>query len=76
VAVITQLLVSLGIFTFVVTNVAMYGKTHAALMWLQGQSPPVAWLSLTASQDDLRSFVAYFVAAIQQVAPGVCATPS
>jgi LuxR family maltose regulon positive regulatory protein len=56
-----------------VTAPAGYGKTYAALMWLKRQSSPVAWLSLTSGHDDLYSFVAYFVAALQQVAPGVCA---
>jgi len=51
---------------------AGYGKTTAVLSWMQQQSQPVAWLSLDAAMDDLSSFVAYFVAAVQRVAPGAC----
>ncbi|MFO7631086.1 MAG: LuxR C-terminal-related transcriptional regulator [Caldilinea sp.] len=51
---------------------AGYGKTTAVLLWAQQQSPPIAWLTLNAVQDDLLLFVTYVVAAIQEVAPGAC----
>ena len=53
---------------------AGYGKTTAVLSWVLEQPEPIAWLSLNAAPDDLLSFVAYIVAAVQQVAPDVCAT--
>ena len=53
---------------------AGYGKTTAVLSWVLEQPEPIAWLSLNAAPDDLISFVAYVVAAVQQVAPECCAT--
>ena len=51
---------------------AGYGKTTAVLSWVQQQVQPIAWLSLNAAPDDLISFVAYVVAAIERVAPDAC----
>lgn len=51
---------------------AGYGKTTAVLSWVQQQAQPIAWLSLNAVPDNLISFVAYVVAAVQRVAPDAC----
>jgi LuxR family maltose regulon positive regulatory protein len=48
-----------------------YGKTTLLSEWAARCLLPVAWLSVDEHGDDLPSFVAYVVAAIQTVAPGI-----
>jgi LuxR family maltose regulon positive regulatory protein len=46
---------------------AGYGKTTLVAEWLRGLRRPVAWLSLDESDSDPIRFLAYLVAALQQV---------
>ncbi len=50
---------------------AGYGKTPLAAAWAGQLDRPVAWLALDEADDDPLRFFAYFVAALQQVAPAV-----
>ena len=46
------------------------GKTTLLSTWLAGQSCLAIWISLDPSDSQLTTFLYYFVAAIQTVAPG------
>jgi LuxR family maltose regulon positive regulatory protein len=48
-----------------------YGKTTLLCDWARRCPIPVAWLCIDEHGDDLRSFVAHVVAAIQTVAPSI-----
>jgi LuxR family maltose regulon positive regulatory protein len=50
---------------------AGFGKTTLISEWLAGVERPVAWLSLDESDNDPARFLAYLVAALQQVAPSL-----
>ena len=55
---------------------AGFGKTTLVSEWLAGKGGvtpplPIAWLSLDKDDDDLPRFLAYFVAALQTIAPAV-----
>jgi LuxR family transcriptional regulator, maltose regulon positive regulatory protein len=55
---------------------AGFGKTTLVSEWLAGRggvtpSLPVAWLSLDKDDNDLPRFLAYFIAALQTIAPAV-----
>jgi LuxR family maltose regulon positive regulatory protein len=50
---------------------AGYGKSHLVSSWLEGCDLPSAWLSIDETDNDLRVFLAYFLAAIQSISPGV-----
>ena len=50
---------------------AGYGKSTLASQWLEASSMPSAWVSLEASDNDLRIFLNYFLAAIQTVVSNV-----
>lgn len=49
---------------------AGYGKTTLILEWIQRLELPVAWLSLDETDNDPTRFLAYLLAAIQQVHAG------
>lgn len=51
---------------------AGYGKTTLLAEWLQTNDLPSAWLSLDHEDNDLTTFLAYFVAAIQTLNPRLC----
>ncbi|MDH3566602.1 MAG: hypothetical protein OEM61_04500, partial [Desulfobacteraceae bacterium] len=48
---------------------AGYGKSTLVSCWLEGCQRPSAWLSLDKSDNDLRQFLSYFVAAVQTIFP-------
>ena len=48
---------------------AGYGKSILASMWLQASSLPGGWVSLDGTDNDLRTFVSYVLAAIQTAVP-------
>ncbi|HSR29822.1 MAG TPA: AAA family ATPase, partial [Anaerolineae bacterium] len=48
---------------------AGYGKTTLASMWLETCDCPSAWISLDESDNDLRSFTTYLLAALNPVSP-------
>jgi len=50
---------------------AGYGKTTLVSEWIAQSNFPVAWLSLDATNNDLAVFLAYFIAALQQIQEGV-----
>ena len=51
---------------------AGYGKSTMVSSWLEGCNCQSAWLSLDENDNDLRTFVGYFMAAIRNLHPGVC----
>lgn len=51
---------------------AGYGKSLLVRHWAEELAEPIAWLSLDASDSDLRTFVTYFIAAIRTVVPDAC----
>ena len=51
---------------------AGYGKSVLVAQWAEQLDSPVAWLSLDASDSELRAFLLYFVAAVDAVSPGAC----
>ena len=52
-----------------VTAPAGYGKSTLISCWLEVVDRPAAWVSLDAHDNELGSFLAYFLAAIQTVYP-------
>ena len=50
---------------------AGFGKTTLVGEWVAGCGRPAAWLSLDAGDSDPSRFLAYLVAALQTVAPGI-----
>ena len=50
---------------------AGFGKTTLVGEWVAGCGRPVAWLSLDDGDSDPGRFLAYLVAALQTVAPGI-----
>jgi LuxR family maltose regulon positive regulatory protein len=48
---------------------AGYGKSILASMWLQASGLPGGWVSLDSTDNDLRTFVRYMLAAIQTAVP-------
>jgi LuxR family maltose regulon positive regulatory protein len=50
---------------------AGFGKTTLVGEWVAGCERPAAWLSLDAGDGDPRSFLAYLIAALQTVLPGI-----
>ncbi len=51
---------------------AGYGKSALISSWLEKYENPVAWLSLSESDSDLRTFISYFVAAVHKHFPEAC----
>ena len=51
---------------------AGYGKTTLISSWLETCETPSAWLSLDEQDDDLVTFLTYFIAAIQTMFPATC----
>jgi LuxR family maltose regulon positive regulatory protein len=50
---------------------AGFGKTTLLAEWAHGCGAPVAWVSLDEGDDDLGRFLAYVMAALQNIAPTV-----
>jgi LuxR family maltose regulon positive regulatory protein len=50
---------------------AGYGKTTLATHWLHHAGRPFAWLTLDANDNDPTRFLAYLVAALQGIDPGI-----
>lgn len=53
---------------------AGYGKSVLVAQWIEQLDSPIAWLSLDADDSDLKSFLEYFVAAVNTVVPRACVT--
>lgn len=51
---------------------AGYGKSVLVAQWVEQLDSPTAWLSLDASDSELRAFLRYFLAALDTVSPGAC----
>ncbi len=51
---------------------AGYGKSVLISSWLEACEDPGAWLSLNESDSDLRTFMSYFIAALETLFPEVC----
>jgi LuxR family transcriptional regulator, maltose regulon positive regulatory protein len=49
-----------------------FGKTTLLSEWTQQVTVPVAWVTLDQNDDDLHSFLTYFVAAIEGIYPHSC----
>ena len=54
-----------------VSAAAGFGKTTLLSEWAEGCGRPVAWLSLDEGDADLARFLAYLVAALQTIEPGI-----
>jgi LuxR family maltose regulon positive regulatory protein len=54
-----------------VSAAAGFGKTTLLSEWAGNCGRPVAWLSLDEGDADLARFLAYLVAALQTIAPGI-----
>ena len=52
---------------------AGYGKSTLISHWLEGQEIYSAWISLDKEESDLRLFLQYFIAAIHNLFPDLCA---
>jgi len=48
---------------------AGFGKSILASQWIETNSSPAAWFSLDESDNDLREFLTYFMAAIERLFP-------
>jgi LuxR family maltose regulon positive regulatory protein len=48
---------------------AGYGKTTLTSCWLEASEVPSAWVSLDETDNDLRTFLAYFLSAIRDIFP-------
>src|SRR5215217_1130074 len=51
---------------------AGFGKTTLLSEWAQQAPCPVAWVTFDQDDDDLHSFLTYFVAALESVYPHSC----
>ena len=51
---------------------AGYGKSALISSWLETKENPAAWLSLSKSDSDLRTFLSYFIAAVHEHFPDDC----
>ncbi|MFC1581094.1 response regulator [Thermodesulfobacteriota bacterium] len=51
---------------------AGYGKTSLVSGWLDSSSSSSAWISLDDDINNLRMFLRYFLAAVQDIFPGAC----
>lgn len=51
---------------------AGYGKSTIAAQWLESSALPAVWLSLDEGDNDVRTFLTYFVAAVRQHVPRGC----
>ena len=54
-----------------VSAAAGFGKTTLLSEWAGGCGRPVAWISLDEGEADLARFLAYLVAALQTIEPGI-----
>ncbi len=50
---------------------AGYGKSTLVSQWLASNDYPSAWLSLDESDNDLRIFLTYLIAAVETVFPSL-----
>jgi LuxR family maltose regulon positive regulatory protein len=51
---------------------AGYGKSVLMGCWLESCDIPSAWVSLDQDDNDLRTFTAYFAAAVETLLPDAC----
>ncbi len=49
---------------------AGYGKSTLVRCWMETCDCPGAWVSLDENDNDLQSFLAYFLAAVESLFPG------
>jgi len=59
-------------FLTLVSAPAGYGKSMLVSYWLETCGIPGAWISLDENDNDLRTFMAYFIAAVESLFPGSC----
>ncbi|HKJ19826.1 MAG TPA: hypothetical protein VJ993_04115, partial [Woeseiaceae bacterium] len=55
-----------------ISAAAGYGKSTLVSQWLEAAEEPTAWLSLDESDNDLRQFLSYWIAAIRTAIPDAC----
>ena len=55
-----------------ISSAAGYGKSTMASLWLEAWGGPYGWVSLDGNDNDLRLFLSYLLAAIQNAIPGAC----
>ncbi len=71
-----SLLSSLGQYPYspltLVSAPAGYGKSTLVSRWLGTCNVPSTWVSLDENDNDLRIFITYFIAAIQNIFPTAC----
>lgn len=56
-----------------VSGPAGYGKSLLVSEWIEEGSRDCAWVSLGEEENDLRLFLAYLLAAVEEARPGACA---
>jgi len=69
---IDQLNTGLNRKATIISAPAGYGKSTLAINWLRDQTKPIAWLSLSETENDLSQFLNYLVAAIKTIVPKSC----
>ena len=62
----------IGLPLTIVCAPAGYGKSTLISRWLETSGAPSAWLSLDNSDNDIRVFLTYFVAALRTVSAEAC----
>jgi len=55
-----------------ISTPAGYGKSVLISSWMEACEDPGAWLSLDENDSDLRTFINYFIAAVQSIFPKAC----
>jgi LuxR family maltose regulon positive regulatory protein len=50
---------------------AGYGKTTLVSAWAHSSTDPATWLSLDENDNDVARFLTYYIAALQQIEPGI-----
>lgn len=56
----------------VISAPAGFGKSTVASQWMEAQSHPSCWLSLDEPDNDLTTFLRYFIAALRTKHPEAC----
>jgi LuxR family maltose regulon positive regulatory protein len=65
--------ISSGFKLTLISASAGFGKTTLVSEWIAGCERPAAWLSLDEGDNEPSRFLAYLVAALQTIAPKICA---
>ena len=75
-ALLDRLQAGLGHPLSLICGPAGSGKSTVVAQWLENCGTANGWLSLDVEDSDLRTFVAYFIAAIREAVPDACAETS